>query len=181
MPPDASVPSVPNGYVAVSPRAYQGYHPTAKELVAAPAAMADLERFVDYTAAFGSLVPSPEAITAALTSGVAWRALLGPSNEWNEYVKGQNGMAWKYALTLLDELKPAFLTAVAKNRALAQKYPGLYALLEAPREVAKQGLATKKKNGKTKAVATASAAQAAETSVAAPVAATPVRTVTVSG
>ena len=54
-----------------------------------------------------------------------------------------------------------FLGAVAKDPALAQQYPGLMQMFDAPKAVAKQAVATRKKNAKAKADTAASAAQAA--------------------
>ena len=92
---------------------------------------------------------------------MAWRPLRQPAEAWDAYVKSQYGMAWKNALTLLDQVKPLFLMAVAKDSRLASKYQGLAEMFDAPKEVAKLANATKKKNAKTRAAATAAQAAAA--------------------
>jgi hypothetical protein len=62
--------------------------------------------------------------------------------------KAQDGTACKNALTLVDELKPLFLNAVAKNAALAQQYLGLAQRFDAQNAPAKQAVATRKKSAK---------------------------------
>ena len=69
-------------------------------------------------------------------------------------------------MLLLDQLKPLFLIAVAKDPALATQYAGLAQMFDAPKAVAKQAVATRKKNAKTKAVAATAAAQAAAVTTA---------------
>ena len=165
-----------------------GYRPTSREIAAATTAIADLGSFDDYVAVLGSAVPTAASIASALQLGVSWRGMRDSTATWDVYAKAQDGMAWKNALTLLDELKPVFLGAVAKNASLATKYPGLMQMFDAPKALAKLGVATRKKNAKAKADTAASAAQAAgaavtpavpaATTAAAPAAATKTVTVT---
>ena len=86
-------------------------------------------------------------------------------------------------MLLLDRLKPILLTAWAQNAALASQFPGLAHMFGASKAVAKQAIATRKKNAKTKAVADTAAAQAAAVTSAVATAtapANPAKTVTVS-
>lgn len=172
--------------MATSPRVYQGYHPTSEELGAAPGAIADLGRFTGYSATLGPLAPAASTVVSALALAVAWRKARGPAEAWDEYVRTEDGLAWKGALMLLDRVKPYFLAAVQRNSELAQQYPGLARMFEAPREVAKQALATKKKNAAAVAASAASATATAAPAVTAVAAApdastTPARVVTVQG
>ncbi len=90
-----------------------------------------------------------------------------PALAWDKYVTSQNGMAWKAATAQLDAFKPLFLMAVAKNPDLAVKYAGLARLFDAPKVVAKQAVATKKKNAATKAATSAAQAAAVTSAVSA--------------
>jgi hypothetical protein len=177
------IPSPPAGFIAPSWRDFLGYRPTSREIAAATTAIADLGSFDDYVAVLGSAVPAAASIATALQLGVGWRGMRDSTATWDVYAKAQDSMAWKNALTLLDELKPVFLGAVAKNPALATKYAGLMQMFDAPKVVAELATATKKKNAKAKAAATA--AQAAAAPAAAPAAtaetqATTGKTVTVN-
>ena len=151
-PPDVVIPSPPVGFMAPSWRDFLGYRPTSREIAAATTAIADLGNFDDYVAVLGSAVPTAASIASALQLGVSWRGMRDSTATWDVYAKAQDSMAWKNALTLLDELKPVFLGAVAKNPALATKYAGLMQMFDAPKVVAEQATATKKKNAKAKAV-----------------------------
>lgn len=187
LPPDVTIPTRPAGFVAPSPRVYQGFHPSKAEVRAASTAVVELTGFASYASVFGPLAPTAPTVANALNVAVQWRNMRDSTEAWDEYVRAEDGLAWKDALTLADELKPLFLIAVSKNPALAQQYPGLAELFGAPREVAKQGLATKKKNAAanaaTAAAATATAAPAATPTVAAAsdASTTPARVVTVQG
>ena len=187
-PPAADIPSVPAGFVAPNYRDFLGFHPSSRELGAASMAITDLQRFSDYLTVLGSAAPPAAAIAAALTLGTEWRAMRDSTESWDQYARAQDAMAWKNALTLVDELKPLFLNAVAKNATLASQYPGLTQMFDAQKAPAKQAVATRKRNAKAKADTAATAAQAAAaaapaavpaaTTAAAPAAAT--KTVTVS-
>jgi len=176
-PPVVSIPPVPAGFVAPVPHAYAGYNPSARLLAAAADAIANLQSF-DVTV-LGPLAPPPATLASALQVALGWRALRVPSAAWDAYVRAQTGLAWRTALTLLDELKPLFLAAVAKSPDLAVQYQGLAQVFDAPKQAAKKGLATRTKNAQTKAAAAAQTAAAPSASAAAPPAA-PVKTVTVS-
>lgn len=160
-PPDGDIPSVPAGFVVPNYRDFLGFRPSSRELGAASAVIADLQRFSDYPTVLGSAAPPAAAIAAALTLGTEWRAMRDTTESWDEYAKAQDAMAWKNALTLLDELKPLFLNAVAKNATLAQQYLGLAQMFDAQRAPARQAAVTKKRNAKAKADTAAPAAQAA--------------------
>jgi hypothetical protein len=161
LPPAVTMPTRPAGFVAPSPRVYQGFHPSSSEVEAASTAVVELTGFANYGSVFGPLAPTAAAVANALNLAVQWRNMRDSTESWDAYVRAEDGLAWKNALTLADELKPLFLIAVSKNSALAQQYPGLAQLFGAPKQVAKQGLATKKKNAKTSAAKAAAAAPAA--------------------
>ena len=187
-PPEQNIQSPPAGFVAPDPRDFLGYHPSSREIAAASTVVANLGSADSWVATFGSTVPSAATLATALSLGLEWGQMRSATEAWEVYVKAEYSMAWKSALLMLDQLKPVFFGAIAKDPALAQQYPGLMQMFDAPKAVAKQASATKKKNAKAKAAAAAPAAQAAAaavtpavptaTTAAAPAAAT--KTVTVS-
>ncbi len=80
-------------------------------------------------------------------------------------------MAWKAAITLLDQVKALFLIAVSKSSSLATMYPGLAQMFDAPKASTRKAMSTKKKNAKAKVASAAAAKTAAEAAPAVPVAA----------
>jgi hypothetical protein len=161
-PTNVVIPPPPAGFVAPSGRAYMGYLPSARELAAASTAMSDLAAFDDYVALLGSAAPPAASVASAIGVGIQWATMRIPAEAWETYVRAQYGLAWKEAKTLLEELKPLFLHAMAKNPALASQYQGLTGMFDATKVAADKAIATKKRNAKTKA------AQAKSTATAAP-------------
>jgi len=173
-PPVVATPTPPLGFIAPTMSRYRGYHPKTLQLIAAAGAISDLGKFTDYLTVFGTSAPAASAVATALETGLAWRALRDSSESWNTYVKALDAMAWQAALLLLDELKPLFLIAVAKNAALSSAYPGLARIFDATVTLAKASAATKKKKAKAeveqlKATANATAAATKAATTEAPV------------
>jgi hypothetical protein len=162
-------PHVPNGFVPPNPRDYQGHRPSAREVAAATTAVLDLLNLEDYAAIFGATAPDADTVTTALRAAVDWRAVREEATAWAAYVTAQDVMAWKQALVLVEQMKPAFLSAVARNRALAARCPGLAQLVDAPKVVAKMALVTKAR----KKAASAAATEGPSPAEAAPTPATP--------
>ena len=180
-PPEVTVPGPPPGFVAPGASKYLGYIPTTHELAEARTAIADLRKFSDYGAVLGSAAPDAAAVASAIEIGMQWRQMRPAAAMWDAYVRAQNGMAWRVALTLLSELKPLFRAAAAKDPGLLTTYQGLAGMLEAPKVVAKQSAATRRKRKRAKdeqAQATDQAAPAAVAPVEAP--ATHAKTITVN-
>ena len=167
-PPEQDIPSPPAGFMAPDPRDFLGYRPRSREIAAASTVVADLGSADDWVATFGSTVPSAATLATALSLGLEWGEMRSATAAWDVYAKAEYSMAWKSALLLLDQLKPVFLGAVAKDPALAQQYPGLMQMFDAPKAVAKQAVATRKKNAKAKADTAAPAAQAAAADASGP-------------
>jgi hypothetical protein len=163
-PPVVTIPSPPAGFVTPAGRTYVGFLPSSRELAAAATAVTDLGSFDDYVALFGSAAPPAAAVANAIAIGLQWRAMRTPAEAWDAYVRAQYGAAWKEARTQLDELKPLFLHALAKDPSLASKYQGLTEMFDAPKVSASKAAATKKKSAQAKAakatVATSTAAGA---------------------
>jgi hypothetical protein len=167
-------PSPRVGYVPPPVSEIAGFRPSAHVLAAAPTAMANLTSFVDYTALLGSAAPPAASVASAISVALAWRTERAPAQAWDRYVRAQYGLACKAALTLLDELKPLFLAAAAKDPSLALKYQGLAEIFEAPKVAANKSVATKKRKAqeaataKSTAVTTPAASTETEVPAAAP-------------
>jgi trimeric autotransporter adhesin len=170
-PPSQTAPTVPNGFSAPDMREFMGFRPNRTELSAMPAAINDLGNFVDYAALLGIGAPAATSVSGAITLGVQWRAQRGLAEAWDTYAKTQDAIAWKAALTLLEELKPLFLGAVVKKPELATTYPGLAQIFNAGKATSKQAEVTRKKNAKAAAVAAAATATAAQAAAVASAAA----------
>ncbi len=163
-----TVPSVPAGFVLPDMDAFRGSYPNKNELVAAPLALTDLGNFTSYPTVLGSSAPAEPAVAGKLSVAISWRAVRNESQAWLAYVNAQDAIAWKAALSSLDEVKPLFLIAVAKNPELAGTFPGLSQMFDAGKVVAAKALATKKKatEAEAKAAKKAAAAQAAANAAA---------------
>ncbi len=163
-----TVPTVPAGCVLPDMDDFRGSHPTKNEIIAAPLALRDLGNFTDYETVLGSLAPAEPGLAGKLSVAISWRSLRNESQAWLAYVNAQDAIAWKVTLEALDELKPIFLIAVAKNPELAGTYPGLSQMFNASKVVAAKALATKKKaaQAEAKAAKKAAAAQAAANAAA---------------
>jgi len=150
-PPAVTIPAVPLGYVVANRHAVLGYYPNATELAAAPQVVTDLGNFADYLTVLGTSAPEAPALAGSVTVGIEWRNLRNACEVFTSYVKAQDAIAWKAALVGLDELKPLFQIAATKNPTLATKYPGLAAMFDASKVIARNAAATRKKTAKTKA------------------------------
>jgi hypothetical protein len=163
-PPDVVIPTPPVGFNATDFERFLGFRPLGDEVKAAEVAVTDLESFDDFVATFGTVAGDKTTLVNALILGIQWREMRDLTAAWDTYVRVQDGLAWKAALTLLSKLKPYFLDAVSQNAALATKYSGLMQMLDAPKVIATRALATRTKNAKanaTKALSDAHAAGAA--------------------
>jgi hypothetical protein len=130
----------------------------ASEIAALPDAVAELQGFTDYTSLFGITAPPRDELVQRLSIAAQWTSVLSQSSGWLKYVKSQEGMAWKDALLLTEQLKVPFQLASTANSSLLSDYPALARLLGASKVVAKRAVATRAKN---KAAATAPADTAA--------------------
>jgi hypothetical protein len=184
-PPQVAIPPVPEGFVPIDPLDVRGWYPMQSELAAVPDAIADLDGFVDYTALFGITAPPAALVSARLSAAAGWTTLYASTIAWCEYVRSQQGVAWREALELVDELKAPFRLAAARNPALLAEHVGLVRILEAKRLAAKRGVSTRARNAKAAyaasvADATALPPPAAPQPATAP-ATPPARVVTIEG
>jgi len=167
---------------------FKGYYPSSIELESMPGVVNDLGAFTEYTNVLGNSAVPASTLTSRIVLALGWRGVRDTTEAWDEYVKVQDALAWKSAMTALDEVKPLFLFAVSKNPSLATTYSWLAKLFNAPKAISEQANATKAKNKAAKAktaaeaataaaVATATEASNKETDATAP---TPPKTVTVN-
>jgi hypothetical protein len=147
---------------------YRGSYPRKTEIMAAPNVVVELQRFVDYTALLGASAPPAATVASSLSAAVKWGVLRSSTDAWSNYVRAEYAMAWQTANTLLDEVKPLFFIALAKNSLLATLYPSLTQLFNASKVSARQAATTKKKAAKAAAEAAASAAKEAATRTTTP-------------
>jgi hypothetical protein len=160
-PPNVTLPLIPASFNQPAMSVFRGSYPNKFELLAMPAAVNDLGRFVDYTSLLGSSATPAATFAAVVTRGLAWRAIRQEAEDWVTYVKAEDAMAWKAVSPILDEVRPLFLFAVSKNASIASTYPGLAQLFNASKEVAKAAKTTRAKNAKATAAKDAAATQAA--------------------
>ena len=182
-PPQVTVPPVPAGFVPVNAIDMRGWRPMQSELASVPDAILELEDFPNYVALFGITAPPADQVSARLTVAAAWTTLFASTTAWYTYVKSQEGMAWKDALELVDQLKTPFQLAAASNPALLNQYPAIARMLAAKKVASKRAVSTRAKNKK---AAQAASAQAAAPATAQPAGepaapAVPARVVTVQG
>ena len=186
---------MPAGFVPPPAATFTGYRPMQTEIAYVPDAILELQGIPNWGLIFGMTAPAAPLVAGRLSVAMQWTDLYAESEAWFNYVKSQEGLAWKDALEVTDTLKVPLQCATATNPALLKQYPALQRLLGAQKVVAKKAVTTKA-NKKAAAASTAAAASAqvalggaAATAAAVPAgaqiasapAATPVRVVTVSG
>ncbi len=168
-PPEVRVPSAPDGWVPPNAADYRGFRPKRTELAVVVDAVLELAAFREYSAVFGMTAPPADQLGAALDTSSKWSALLASSMHWADFVRANEGMAWKDTLGLMDRLKMPFSLATLHDPTIAAKFPALARLLGAQKAIAKRSVATRKVNAVAKAKkAQEDAVKAASASVPAP-------------
>ncbi|HEY3819076.1 MAG TPA: hypothetical protein VGL81_18025 [Polyangiaceae bacterium] len=183
-PPQVAIPGVPDGFVPVAGADLQGYHPLASQIASVPDSITEMQAFTGYTSLFGITAPDLGQLSQRLGVAIQWTTLLSQSSAWFTYVKSQEGLAWKDALLLLDQLKAPFQLASQANPALLSQYPAIARLLGARQVVGKRAAAArakKKANAQTATAAAPTPAAAASDAPATAAAPAPTRVVTVQG
>ncbi len=128
-----------------NPADFRGYRPMASEIAAVPDTIDELQGFADYGSVFGITAPPASELSAGLSVAAQWTSVLSETTAWLQYVKSEEGTAWKDAMLLVEKMKPAFQLASAANPALHTQYPALARLLGASQVAAKRAVATKKR------------------------------------
>jgi hypothetical protein len=143
--PAVPTPVPPEGFIPLPAYDAVRSRPRKAQVAAAAPVVDELRHFADYEAIFGTLVPAAKRIASVLDFAVKWRSQRDAAETWNTYVRAQDALAWEAALGLLDELKPSFQRAVARDPALAATYPRLATFFAAHKQIAQRATATKKK------------------------------------
>jgi hypothetical protein len=166
-PPTVQAPPVPEGFVPPpNLLGYRAFAPRQLELMSLPGIITDLGNFTDYTSVIGVSAPPAATVQSKISTGLSWRKAHVLSEAWAAYVRSENAMAWKEATTLLDEIKPFFAYALAKNANLATAYPSLAAYFASTKAATAKATATREKNAKGKAATAVANATAAAVAAA---------------
>lgn len=154
--PAEGAPSPPAGYVPT--KAGRGFRPQRAQVAIAPKAAGEIRSSTRYTEQFGTAAPDPVSVADALTNASAWSAKLQNAAAWYQYVKQQEGLAWKHALTLTDPLRVPFEFHLSRDATVGQELPSVAKFFAAAKDTAKKGVATKKRKAAEKAAASKAAA-----------------------
>ena len=177
-PPVVNIPLTPAGYMPEPLTSFRGLHPKAGQIAAVPAVVTELTGSTTYASTFGPAVPEAESFVQVLDNAVGWTELRIAIETFLLYVKSQEGVTWKSALTQMDQVKAIYDVVVARTPAVAVQFPALARLLDVTNAIGQKSAASRKKAKATKAASTATAATASVGSPAAPavnaVAVTPV-------
>jgi hypothetical protein len=152
MPPSlATIPTVPQGWVARPNEDYRGIQPRKAELSTIENAIADLEKFTDYTQVLGATAPPLAHVILLLQVGAAWSAMRTSTGAWDVYSQAQEGLSWGAIRDVVSTLRPSFDLAVKINASLATRLPSLLAWLDVQKVIARKGASTRKANVSEKA------------------------------
>jgi len=131
---------------------YRGAHPKAGQIAAVPSATAELNaNAASYTETFGPAVPSAGQLAGKLTNASQWTAMRVAIEVFMLYVKSNEAVAWKSALTDLEELNAIFQVIAKQNPVLIDGFPELEKLLDVDKVVGQRAAATRAREAKTKA------------------------------
>lgn len=145
-PSDATVPTVPSGFNVTDPSIYRGVVPRFAQLVEMASALEDLKRFADYVEVFGKTAPPAASTIGTLDAAYQWSAMRAKVSAWDLYCRTREGMAWRSARALMDDLQPAFEIAARRDKSIATTYEGLTRFFTALKLVAKQSANTRRAN-----------------------------------
>ena len=121
---------------------------------------AEVKSYSNYKEVFGATAPDPATIATALATAQAWSMSLANASAWFDYVRQETVLAWRHALGLTDSLEGPFELAVARDATISEALPSTTKFFAVPKEIAKKGVATKKRNQSKKTSGAAAAAPA---------------------
>jgi hypothetical protein len=147
-PASANIPAVPSNFVPESGTTYRAVVPKKAELVALPLAVADLQKFTNYTQVVGSTAPPYEEILQTFNVTNAWSSMRTSSSAWDVYSRDQEGICWGVMRPSMESLKAAFDLAATRDPSLPAKLPGLATLLGVKAAIAVRAASTKRANKK---------------------------------
>ncbi len=156
--PSVPVPVPPEGFVPIPGHDVVSSRPRQAQVANAAQVVDELRHFTNYDAIFGTLVPAAKRIASVLEFAVKWRAQRDAAAAWNTYVRTEDALAWDAAIGLLDELKPSFQRAVARDPALAAAHPRLATFFATHKQIAQRATATKKRKADAALAASSDAA-----------------------
>jgi hypothetical protein len=160
--PTESAPSPPEGYVPT--KVGRGFRPQRAQISIATKAAGELRSLTTYTEYFGTAAPDQVSVAEALTNAAAWTSKLQNATIWYQYLKQQEGLAWKHALSLTEPLRVPFEFRLSRDATVEQQLPSVAKFFAAAKDTAKKSVATRKKNAADKAAAAKKAAAAASSS-----------------
>ena len=150
-PPLSTIPSAPPGWQTSTSPNSRGVAPHTAELAVMTGAVQDITNFVNYGALLGSATPSQTAVEQTFGLGNQWSAMRSATQDWDDYARVQEGVAWRAMRTLMGRVKPAFELALKGDPTLATTYPSLTAFFAAKNLSAQRGASTRAANKKAQA------------------------------
>ncbi len=151
-PPVVDIPAVPAGYTPVKLADYRGYHPRTAQLNAAPNAAREIASGATYASTFGPAMPAAATFATVLNDADGWTELRLELEAFLEYVKSEEAVAWKAALTQMEKARAVYVVVAASNPQVAVQFPFLARLMDAASVAVRKGATTRKENAKSKAV-----------------------------
>jgi len=170
----ASIPSAPATFVPIDLTEFRGSHAKKAQIAAVAGVLTELADPTTYAQQLGPYAIAAGSFTQVLSTAGGWSNVRIALEAYLLYAKTQEGIAWRAALTDIDQLKAVFDVAATRNPDLARQLPALARLLGVTGQVTQKAVATKKRN-KAEAVAKATTAATARVD-ATPSAAAPAAT-----
>jgi len=150
-PPELTLPPIPPGFVPVNLKYYRGFHPKAGQVALLPDAIKEVAASQTYAATFGAAVPPAASLVRDLTVAVAWTNVRIQLEAFLEYVRCAEAVTWKEGLLDLGQLGPVFQLLLAQNPKVASQFPALKRLLDVPKVISREGVATRNRKRRAKA------------------------------
>jgi hypothetical protein len=150
-PPDATILSVPQGFVPVDITNFRGILPKAQQLAVLAGAVNELKDFPDYADVFGKTAPPYAAVVQAFAIASEWSALRKKIDAYDLYATTEEALAWKEVHDYMARMQPAFELAVKSDASVASLRPSLARLFGAAKEIGKKAAAARKANAQLKA------------------------------
>jgi hypothetical protein len=163
-----NLPSIPVGFVPLNLLAFRGFHARAEQVAAVPGVVSELSCSSAYSTTFGPAAPPQGPFVQTLQNAAGWTAARLSLESYLIYVKSEEGLAWKAALTQMEQVKSVYDVTLKTNAQLPALFPALTRLLGVQSDIAKKSAAARKRTkaasgangGATTSTAAAKASQA---------------------
>jgi len=165
-PPVLVIPVAPVTFVPEDMKTFRGFFAKTAQVAAAPDVAVELSGSNAYTQTFGALAPEVSGFVQLLQNGVTWTNIRAGFEAYLVYVKVQEAITWKAALTDIEQVKAVYDVAIQQNAQLPKTFPALTRLIDATSTIAKKAAATRKR--KATALATDTSSAAARTATTTP-------------